>query len=458
MKITWGMWGVKLKQRTEPGVSWASDGNACEDPTATVCRVQTPQYVTTDQFTALTDQVKSLVHTVEKLQLQSEHFQSTYMEHQRTRTTAQPPSLLERKPNHFQLQPSQMHSQSPSPTRGAVGPCFKCGGSGHLRKDCMNHSDKDIGQQPQSGVSISPDNQPQGLQIGCTKNKGESLQIPVTVKVTFKIASKLIDWYVHVVPIRDSALLGYDLLKAHDVVVYARGKVFIGDELVPSKVVTDGADYCVTRVTLGKSTTIPPTSECVVWGEVENPKPGVPAVLEPLTITGALASGSVAVTMGKQVPVRLCNFSTSKAALSKGACLGLLVEAYLEEPSCFPEKSAELGVKKESESVLPLRVGRIATISDLPDHLRGLVGATSEVLTEEQYQRFLQLLLIYQTLFAKSDSDLGYMSAITHKIDTGTAKLVRQPVKRTLLGFQSEEEKHLQAMLKAGVITPSAST
>jgi len=158
-------------------VSWASDGDAGEDTTATVCRVQTPQYVTTDQFTALTDQVKSLVHTVEKLQLQFERFQSTS-------------SLVERKPNHFQLQPSRMRSQSPSPTRGAVGPCFKCGGSGHLRKDCMrssspigaqNHSDQNIRQQPQSGVSLSPDNQPQRLHIGCTKNKGESLQIPVTV-------------------------------------------------------------------------------------------------------------------------------------------------------------------------------------------------------------------------------------------------------------------------------------
>lgn len=36
-----------------------------------------------------------------------------------------------------------------------------------------NHSDKDIGQRPQSGVSLSPDNQSQGLQIGYTKNKGE---------------------------------------------------------------------------------------------------------------------------------------------------------------------------------------------------------------------------------------------------------------------------------------------
>lgn len=75
--------------------------------------------------------------------------------------------------------------------------------------------------------------------------------------------------------------------------------MFFGDELVPSKVVKDGADYYLARVTLEESTIIPPTSECVVWGEVGTPKPGVPAVLEPLTVTGAVVSGSVAVTMLK---------------------------------------------------------------------------------------------------------------------------------------------------------------
>lgn len=153
--------------------------------------------------------------------------------------------------------------------------------------------------------------------------------------------------------------------------------------------------------------------------------------------------------MEKRVAIRLCNFSTSKAALPEGACL---VEAYPDEPSCFPKRVTGASVEAESK-----RVGRIATISDLPDHLRGLVDATSEGLSEEQHQRFLHLLLNYEALFAKSDSDLGYLSAVTHKINTGTAKPVHQPVRRTPLSFQSQEGKHLQAMLEAGVITPSTS-
>lgn len=47
---------------------------------------------------------------------------------------------------------------------------------------------------------------------------------------------------------------------------------------------------------------------------------GVPAVLEPVTIRGALNAGGVAVTMEKLV---LCNISTSQAALEKEQVLGL---------------------------------------------------------------------------------------------------------------------------------------
>lgn len=78
---------TEIKNKARP-VSRASDRETFEDNT--VCRVQTPQYVTAEQLTALTNHVQSLVHTVEKLQLQFEHFQSNSSLLERTSNQPQP--------------------------------------------------------------------------------------------------------------------------------------------------------------------------------------------------------------------------------------------------------------------------------------------------------------------------------------------------------------------------------
>lgn len=72
------------------------------------------------------------------------------------------------------------------------------------------------------------------------------------------------------------------------------------------------------------------------------------------------------------------------------------------------EQSSVVSPTKENE--LQLVVGKVATISDIPAHLHSLVAATS------------------------------FMSAVTHKIDTQSARPVCQPVRRTPFGFQGEEE------------------
>lgn len=167
---------TEIKKRARQ-ISWADDGDICEDLTTTSRRVQTPQYVTADQFATLTDQVKTLVYMVGNLRLQFEHFLSTYAEHQQSRATTQLPLPPERKQNHHQVHPSRMRSQSPSPNHGAAGPCFKCGEPGHFRRDCMtlqnptappNHGDKDPDQWLKSEGTLKPYHQPQRLQIGCT--------------------------------------------------------------------------------------------------------------------------------------------------------------------------------------------------------------------------------------------------------------------------------------------------
>ena len=165
-------------------MSWADDGDSCEDFITTSCRVQTPQYVTADEFAALTDQVKTLI-TVGKLQLQFENFQYTYEEHQQTRETTQLPLLLERMQNHYQVLPSPTCSQSPSPNCGVDSLCFKYGEPGYLRRDCVkstaahNHSDKEPDQQLRS----------EGTEIQITNCRGYKLAAPKTRVTGYRFLS-----------------------------------------------------------------------------------------------------------------------------------------------------------------------------------------------------------------------------------------------------------------------------
>lgn len=47
-------------------------------------------------------------------------------------------------------------------------------------------------------------------------------------------------------------------------------------------------------------------------------------------------------------------------------------------------------------------------------------------------------------MFAKYEFDLGNFTAVEHSIDTGSAKPIKQRMRRTPMGFAEEEEAHLK--------------
>lgn len=89
-------------------------------------------------------------------------------------------------------------------------------------------------------------------------------------------------------------------------------------------------------MTLAKDTTIPPSSEFLVWGTVQNLKSGV-AVLEPTNLADGVASGSSLTKMQARVPVRVCNLNPTNQSFRKGVCLGFLVEA-IPDSECGKEE------------------------------------------------------------------------------------------------------------------------
>ena len=68
-----------------------------------------------------------------------------------------------------------------------------------------------------------------------------------------------------------------------------------------------------------------------------------------------------------------------------------------------------------------------------------------------------ELLWSYRDVFASPDKPLGQTTAMTHKIDTGSAAPIKQPPRRQVLAHGDYMEKAVQEMIDEGIARPSES-
>ena len=61
-------------------------------------------------------------------------------------------------------------------------------------------------------------------------------------------------------------------------------------------------------------------------------------------------------------------------------------------------------------------------------------------------------MIVYETISAKDDTDLGLFTALKHKNETGDTKPIKQKMRQVSLGFVHEEETHPRKMLECAVI------
>ena len=87
---------------------------------------------------------------------------------------------------------------------------------------------------------------------------------------------------------------------------------------------------------------------------------------------------------------------------------------------------------------------------DLPEYLVGLYKHSQKSLQQDQCQKFKSLLTELQDIFSKGSHDLGCFTEISHTINTGDEKTVKQAMQRTPLGFEKEEEENFVLMLDIG--------
>ena len=93
----------------------------------------------------------------------------------------------------------------------------------------------------------------------------------------------------------------------------------------------------------------------------------------------------------------------------------------------------------------------------IPEHQQDLYLRSSTKLTESAKHKFTELLIKYQDAFSKSATYIGFTDPVQHKINTGTALPIRQPIRRLPFGKKEIGNREINKMLTMGVIEPSSS-
>ena len=275
---------------------------------------------------------------------------------------------------------------------------------------------------------------------------GQDMDAIGGVMVKIRMGSCTVDWNVYVAPIRDDVLLGLDFLRAADVTIRARGALYIGAQKVGSQLVSHAATYRRYPVRLEGTALLDPRTEYILWGGNAEPRPHHQGMIEPNTLLEGVCVAATLVQLDSRVPIRVANFTDKQIRLRSGILLGDIVEVVMEEDSHGQTKGPRVARRTTP-----------APRAQMPEHLLELEARAIKELEGNEKTSVAKLLMAYEDIFAKDDMDLGNFTHISHHIDTGDARPIRQPPRRTPLEFQAEEEGHLKKMLEAGIITPSKS-
>ena len=249
---------------------------------------------------------------------------------------------------------------------------------------------------------------------------------------------------IYVAPIEDDMLLGLDFLRKHHAdISLSSDALHIGGQTMPFDSGEVSRELKIARVKVKRKVKVPALSAIKVSCSLDQPmeeyytESEVNHLMVPRTVQN-----------GKTPPIMVFfNCSDKAVKLSRGQIVGL---AY--------EFSSVLDDNEQSASQTGMSVNQVKVDSgEIPEHVQDLFERSKQDLTPDEQIELKRLLVNNADAFSTHDLDLGSFDAIEHTVDTGDAKPVKQRLRRTPVCFEGEEEKHLDKMLKAGVIEPSIS-
>lgn len=194
------------------------------------------------------------------------------------------------------------------------------------------------------------------------------------------------------------------------------------------------------RVVVTTDIEVPAWSEMIIQGSVPNiTKKGDDLFLvEPSERVMESGKGLIAKSLVKgcpTIPLRIMNSTDEPQKLFKGTLL------------------ANLSPVEETKRVYSADTAPKC----LPAHLNDMYERTVVGMQLTQRREVARILTKYASVFSETDDDIGRTGIIRHRINTGDATPVKQPIRRTPVHLTPEVDKQIDEMLNKNVIQPSTS-
>lgn len=263
-----------------------------------------------------------------------------------------------------------------------------------------------------------------------------------------------------VADITDNVILGIYFLDHQNAIInFNNYSIQLKNEVINSVMVTDKQEgnTKIFRVKLGKRTVIPPCSNRISIVELDS-TPDSDIIIQPTEFMKGLLVPNMLCEGKKSVSILLKNPTDKFKTLKQGYDMGYGIEVSntiddIEQDDIFKinKVDAELQHLSETDQLKNLK-------SKLPEHMKDLCDRSTTNLNTRQSIQLCQILTQFENIFARDDLDIGLFNGdIKHRIDTQDAHPIKQRMRRTPLGFEKEEEEHLEQLLNKKIIEPSSS-
>ena len=271
--------------------------------------------------------------------------------------------------------------------------------------------------------------------------------IPATLskEVDITLNGVSITMSIYVADINDDCILGLDWMRAARVRLdFEHGILEFKDQRIVARYKRGRAGKTpLAAARIVSNTLLRPNSESMVWVSTPISSDGLWMFQECCQEEGILIPNSVHSEKIKH-RVTIVNCSDHHIRLKAGNLMGTLQPVISLEVSENHEEEKSASVRKLNREMLPL-------------HMESMFAEACGALGDSQKEELHDLLLKNRAAFSMGDMDLGTFKTIKHHIHTGAARPVKQRMRRTPLGYASEEKKHLDLLLAGDVIEPSES-